>query len=296
MNKIYAVNTLDFYLSLAGVFLLLLVLLHFFPGLVPFGLYQLLFFKYSWVTMKTIPWTLLFFGPVVTLLFRLFSKSPKQANRDVLRQFDYKIWTSIKAGIFEEIAFRWLLFFYLIIVFTLDNLLLNWLSTVGFISAVLSLPWWALGLVLLAINLIAMVAYALGVDKKTSCTVMILSLFIVIPVFLIDLTVILALLKVWYVVAAIPIINFLTLGKLAPQLLGYSWMVGAALITSNWRFGNGHASQGPIGWLDALIFGMLMFWFTFNFGLFFAMLIHAAYDILVNLIVAGDAALELAIT
>ena len=90
-----------------------------------------------------------------------------------------------------------------------------------------------------------------------------------------------------------PIANFFTLGYLHPILLdGYGWAVGAAVITANGQFRNGHAYQGLFGFTLSWFFGMYMFWVMFNYGLPACILIHFITDVLVFATVALDAKLE----
>lgn len=76
--------------------------------------------------------------------------------------------------------------------------------------------------------------------------------------------------------------NFFTFGYLEPYLLnGYGWAVGAAVISSNGRFRNGHAYQGPLGLVNSWFFGMYMYWVVFKYGILPAMFIHFFYDFII---------------
>ncbi len=79
-----------------------------------------------------------------------------------------------------------------------------------------------------------------------------------------------------------PVANFFTFGHLEPYLLnGYGWAVGAAVISSNGRFRNGHAYQGPIGLVNSWFFGMYMHWVVFKYGILPAIFIHFLYDFII---------------
>lgn len=79
-----------------------------------------------------------------------------------------------------------------------------------------------------------------------------------------------------------PVANLFTFGYLEPYLLnGYDWAVGAAVISSNGRFRNGHWYQGPIGLVNAWFFGMYMHWVVFKYGILPAIFIHFFYDFLI---------------
>lgn len=101
------------------------------------------------------------------------------------------------------------------------------------------------------------------------------------------------LVKWFYAEIVCPIANFFTLGYLQPILLdGYGWAVGAAVITANGQFRNGHAYQGFIGFTMSWFFGMYMFWNMFEYGLIACILIHFVADLCVFATVALDAKLE----
>jgi len=79
-----------------------------------------------------------------------------------------------------------------------------------------------------------------------------------------------------------PIANFFTFGYLEPYLMnGYGWAVGAAIISSNGRFRDGHAYQGPLGYVNSWFFGMYMHWIVFKYGIIPAILIHFLYDFII---------------
>ena len=90
-----------------------------------------------------------------------------------------------------------------------------------------------------------------------------------------------------------PIANFFTLGYLEPYLLnGYGWAVGAAIISANGRFRNGHAYQGPVGFTVSWFLGMYFFWVLFTYGLIAAMTIHFLYNFFIFTLVFVDAVIE----
>jgi len=288
----FAVKTAEFYGGLVLMFLLLLVLNHFFPSVLPFGIYELFRFEFSWEVLKGIPWTLLFFGPVLTLVIRAFVKVDWAEKYDIQNNIVQDLWIAVKAGIFEEALHRWILFYYLIFAFLLRDIIINWLMTIPVVGSILALPWWAIACVVIVLNILAFFGYFIAVDKGTGCLWSTVGLILVIFVFFVDFAVILTLAKWWYVGVILPLVNFITLGKLSAQLFGYSWYVGAALVSSNWKFGEGHLYQGCLGFVYTWIIGMLMFWFTFNFGLPFAMLVHIVYDIIIRGIVYGSAIIQ----
>jgi hypothetical protein len=283
----------EFYVGLTIIFILVGATKIFFPALIPFDMFEFFRFSFNWETLSQIPWVLLLFGPILTIVVSLFTKNGRFENQRIKREFDQDIWTSIKAGIFEEAAYRWLSFYFLIALFSLRDIAFNWLMSVGWIAAIFSLHWLGIVAILVVANIIGLIAYALIQSEGTGCITKAIAFLVLIAVILIDITLFLGLVKWWYTDLMIPLVNLVTLGKLGPQLLDYSWMVGAALVSSNWSFGEGHIYQGCVGWANSWIIGMLMFWFAFNFGLPFAMFIHALYDVILRVIRYADANAEL---
>lgn len=76
-----------------------------------------------------------------------------------------------------------------------------------------------------------------------------------------------------------PLGNLLTLGLLNQTFYGPYWFVGAAMMTSNGKFRDGHLYQGVLGYISAWFTGMFFFYLTINFGLIAAMLIHFLFDV-----------------
>jgi hypothetical protein len=82
----------------------------------------------------------------------------------------------------------------------------------------------------------------------------------------------------------IPIADFVTLGLLEPQLENASvWVLGAAILTVNGQFRNGHSYLGLFGWVNSWFIGMAMFYLVFNYGLWAAMAAHVLYDLIITL-------------
>jgi hypothetical protein len=85
-----------------------------------------------------------------------------------------------------------------------------------------------------------------------------------------------------YVQVLIPLANWATLGALSPQLLGSdSWVIGAAIVSANGDFRDGHSGSGWSGFINSWFIGMVMFYLVFNYGLVTAIVAHVIYDILV---------------
>lgn len=79
-----------------------------------------------------------------------------------------------------------------------------------------------------------------------------------------------------------PVANFFTAGLLRDALYhDIGWHVGAAMLTANALFRNGHKYQGALGLVNAWFMGMYFFWMMLTFGLPYAIVVHALYDIVV---------------
>jgi len=84
-----------------------------------------------------------------------------------------------------------------------------------------------------------------------------------------------------YVEGLIPLADWATLGLLNPQLTAGNWLLGAAIITVNGRFRQGHVHKGWLAAVNAWFIGMVMFYLLFNYGMWTAIIAHALYDICV---------------
>lgn len=93
-----------------------------------------------------------------------------------------------------------------------------------------------------------------------------------------------------------PLANFFTLGYLTEYIFHpASWAVGAAMISTNGKFRDGHAYQGPLGWLNSWFCGMFFFGVMFQYGLLAAIVVHFLYDLFIFILAAFDVALEKAL-
>lgn len=59
------------------------------------------------------------------------------------------------------------------------------------------------------------------------------------------------------------------------------WAVGAAVISANSFFRDGHKYQGLFGIINSWFAGMFFFWLMFTHGLWAAITVHFAYDVIV---------------
>ncbi len=64
------------------------------------------------------------------------------------------------------------------------------------------------------------------------------------------------------------------------------WAVGAAMLSSNAFFRDGHKYQGIKGILNSWFLGMFFFWVMFHHGLWAAITVHFVYDVIVFTVAA----------
>ncbi len=82
-----------------------------------------------------------------------------------------------------------------------------------------------------------------------------------------------------------PVANFFTLHLLQDWLMNDQfWYVAAGLIAANSHFRDGHKYLGLFGVLNSWFGGMFFFYMTLNYGILSAIIIHAAYDTMIDLI------------
>ena len=75
-----------------------------------------------------------------------------------------------------------------------------------------------------------------------------------------------------------PVSNWVTFGYLKNQIFHTHWYTGAAIISTNVLFRDGHKYQGLFGTINSWFGGMFLFYIMFKFGLIPAIIIHASYN------------------
>ena len=79
-----------------------------------------------------------------------------------------------------------------------------------------------------------------------------------------------------------PIANWATLGLLERYIDNpANWLIGAALMSSNSMFRNGHRYLGWFGFINSWFIGMFMFYLLFKYGLVACIVVHFVYDLLI---------------
>jgi hypothetical protein len=89
-----------------------------------------------------------------------------------------------------------------------------------------------------------------------------------------------------------PIVNYVTFGKIEWMLYGMGWYVGAAILSANANFRNGHAYLGFVGLINSWIIGFFLFWVMFAYGIITAIIVHFLYDFIIDIVRYYDAVKE----
>lgn len=214
------------YLSQTVVAIIIIaVVKEFWPHHIPFDIWQV------WETKGTMnEWMqtasyITLSGVILSTLFYIFKadtiRSYELRDRPPIKILIQGFLISVWAGVVEEIAFRWLLFYAGIVTVKIANFIL-----LGFIG--LDIVQW------LHNNLFG------------------------------------------------PIANITTLGYLESYLFHpSSWAVGASILATNATFRDGHLYQGVVGWIHSWIFGMIMFYMLFTYGLIACIVVHFSYDMVI---------------
>lgn len=222
------------YLAAAfSALIMILVVKHFWPEVIPFGTTELWKVKQGGVVdwlrvgIPVFAW-----GVGITFIARVFSFNSRRENGSAEKLFAVGTLFSLWAGVMEEICFRWLIFMNAIIGVKVGNyLFFGWL---GF-----------------------------GIGE-------------------------------WFQLhVAGPISDWFTWGYLADYLRNPEmWAVGAAILSANAFFRDGHRYLGWFGVMNAWFAGMFLFWVMFHYGLPAAIVIHFTYDFLLDIVVYLDRVVE----
>jgi len=94
-------------------------------------------------------------------------------------------------------------------------------------------------------------------------------------------------LKWVYITILIPVANWVTFGALQEYLFHpASWVIGAAIISANGSFRDGHKENGFFSWVNSWFLGMVFFFLMFNYGLLTAIVAHVLYDMAIFVVAA----------
>lgn len=85
-----------------------------------------------------------------------------------------------------------------------------------------------------------------------------------------------------YIHIEIPVINFVTLGKVEWVFQWKdSWIVGSAAIWTTASFRNAHKHLGLVSWINAWFLGWFFLYILVNYGIIAAIASHIVYDIII---------------
>jgi len=113
----------NWYLTGGVSFVFLIIVTHFWPHVIPFGLFQ--FWKnnniYAGVNAS---WPIFLWGTSVTAIYAIFTLNSRETNGDAEKILWGGFIISAIVGVFEEIIFRWILFLTAIIGVKISNFIL----------------------------------------------------------------------------------------------------------------------------------------------------------------------------
>jgi hypothetical protein len=203
-----------------------------FPSVVPFEFFEPWKSKGGFVAGIVAAWPFYAWGFSLTFIRCIMTRNDCELNRDAEGFLAGGTLFSLWAGVWEELAFRWLFFLDNIVTVKIGNFLFFGFLGFGFAE------WFHL--------------------------------------------------HVWG-----PLANLTTFGALEQYIYHPStWAVGAAMLTTNTFFRDGHKYQGPLGWINSWFGGMFLFWIMFNYGLTASIAAHFLYNFIITAVVYVDAAVE----
>ncbi len=91
-------------------FIVAAVLLYIWPGLLPFGLFDLWKVQGNWTQWLHTAWPIFAWGGGVTALISLITRNKAEENAVAESNFIKGLKVSVLAGLLEEVAFRWAIF------------------------------------------------------------------------------------------------------------------------------------------------------------------------------------------
>lgn len=170
--------------------------------------------------------------------------------------------TSVLAGVWEELGFRWLY----ICGGMIGVIVANWMYG-HFLGWVLALVTGSVLVFALRAGLWKAVAWAaFGTAMATLLAVQGPD-----PLY-------------WlYESVMIPFLSFVSFGSLDSVLYGYDKLFVMGAIAANAKFRDGHKYQGPIGMLNSWFIGFVLLYAALAYNLVTAIVVHAAYDVTISL-------------
>jgi len=251
-----------------------LVITHFWPDLI-----EPLSFMSPWHLQGSLSdwlhssWPVFAWGAGFTALMSVLTRNDPARNRTAEINFINGFFTSVFAGVMEEVSFRWLIFLSSIIMAKFYNAFFPW--AFGFTLAVIFMAIFA------KIGRSSFLSLAISIGSAVFLNNWIISsVGAHVPEYL-------------QVHVFGPIANWFTLGLLESWLLTPSlWHIGAGMLAANGAFRDGHKYLGLIGFLNAWFIGMFFFYLMFTYGLVAAIVVHFLYDALIFFVRYLDEVIE----
>jgi hypothetical protein len=223
------------------------------------------FFNYPYVGWKVNIldmfrfWPLFLYCGIMSVLVSSDSRSTSLDEKLAV----YGIGTSILAGLWEEIGFRYLYICTGMVIVMASNWIIS--SVFGIILLVVS--------VVGAIAFISERRFVFGIGSFAIAGFLALLCFRSDPTYWLYNTVI------------IPVISFVSFGSLDTILHnGHEPLFVMGAIAANARFRDGHKYQGLFGFMNSWVVGFVLLYAALTYGLLVAIAIHVAYDILISVV------------
>ena len=261
--KVLLVSQIGMFLSLIISLIFIGIIEWFFPN----------FFNYPYIgSVKSLNsilnfWPLFLYGLIMASVSTIGVVSTELDEENFLLSSI----TSVLAGIWEELGFRWLYICGAMIGLAFSNWLLG-----TFVSWIMGALMIVLGFVLLFVGKIngkTVVNFIKILSGALSCFVVGIGIFYISsridPLYWV------------YSNVFIPVIDFVTIKQFHSIFYNsaYPPLFLFALILVNAKFRDGHKYQGPLGMLNAWIIGFIMMFAMLNYGLVLAIALHIIYDL-----------------
>lgn len=220
------------------------------------------FFNYSYMSWGGWDKVLRFwpsYAWVIVVSGILASNEEPEYSTETSAIFRVSILTSILAGIWEELAYRWIFICYAMILIVVSNWIfgagIGWIITIAFTVG-------AIGLILnkeifsaLGCAIIALLSYWFATHAN--------------------------LIYWFYENVLVTVIHYTTLYQMDSVLYnGHDKLFLFGAIAANSWFRDGHKYQGWLGYINSWYIGMMLLYAALTYGLWTAIVVHIVYDIL----------------